>query len=114
MVLALELATHIAVHLVVPLSHFFHSLPAFFSLHALFYIHLVANIIYLTSSFFLLCEQAINKIGDSDLEFMLVVSLHLLNQVTEIIIIFETCNLKTSQVLLSLLLLHVHDLHTLL
>ena len=62
----------------------------------------------------MLCEQAINKIGDSDLEFMLVVSLHLLNQVTEIIIIFETCNLKTSQVLLSLLLLHVHDLHTLL
>ena len=56
LIFALELIAHICIHLIVSLTHFVHSLSAFFALHAFFEVHLVAHIVDLPRTLFLLAE----------------------------------------------------------
>jgi len=60
LVFTLELVTNVAVHLIVSLAHFLHSLSALFSLHSVFDVDLVANILNLPRSFLLLSQKPIH------------------------------------------------------
>ena len=54
LIFALELLSDVCIHLIVSLAHLLNTLSALFTLHALFQVHLVTNIINRSSSFFLL------------------------------------------------------------
>ena len=114
LVLALELLTDVRVHLVITLAHLFHSLSALLLLHAVLHLHLVPNIVNLSSALFLLTQQAVDKIGNFDFKALLSIILQLAQQVTEIVGVFESGDLNTADILLVLPLLHTHERYVLL
>lgn len=89
LIFALELLADVPVHLVITLAHFFNTLSALLLLHAILHLYLIPHIIDLTSTLFLLAQQAIDKVGDLDLKALLRIVLYLVQHVAEVIRVLQ-------------------------
>ncbi len=108
LVFALEFIADVAVHLVVALAHLFNALSALFSLHSIFDIDLVANIVDLASPLFLLRKQSIHQVSHLHFHTVGLVVLNLGQHISEFIRVFKSINLEAADIFFFFPLLHVH------